>query len=456
MEIVGERLRGTGVTVRGVGMGEVGVMGRADADEVYFLSGGVLEGGDWPRWRVSLTGSGRMYVVFLGGGESAGVVEAMRDGAYDVVYLGEGVDRWLSAGEGAARAQRAWLDLYAGSGGVCGGGLLTGESAVMEELRGELERVAPTSATVLMIGESGTGKERAVEALHRSSGRGGRLVALNCAAIPGDLLESELFGVEKGAFTGAMKARDGLVKSADGGTLFLDEVGEMELGLQPKLLRFLETRRVRRVGGDSEQAVDVRVVTATNRSLREEIDAGNFRLDLYYRISEIVLRLPPLRERAGDLPMLAREFMDEANERFGRHFLVMEPALLEKFCGYDWPGNVRELRAALHRMVVLHDGPALRAEWWDAPERREGGAGAGVPVEAGMGGVGWSAGAAVSAAGSAPVATGRPSRAQRYRMAESLLEESGGDRSWTAAQLGVHPATLFRWIRAGKVNPGVS
>ena len=304
----------------------------------------------------------------------------------------------------------------------------------MKQLHRDLERLGPTDVTVLLLGESGVGKERFATALHEA-GRGGPIVSLNCAALPKDLLEAELFGAEKGAFTGALRARPGLVEQAAGGTLFLDEVGEMDLSVQPKLLRFLESRRARRIGGEKEYQVTARVVSATNRDLESDVRAGLFRADLYYRLAEITLRIPPLRERTEDIPELAQAFLNAANERFGKNVERLEPGLVVKFQGYAWPGNVRELKSVMDRLVLFHDGPMLREGWWDPPTRS----------------------AVSEVRAPAPVvgpvsgATGMPSRSDRLAYARQLLQEEGLSLSDVAARSGIHPTTLFRWRKAGKL-----
>src|SRR5438552_13534633 len=239
----------------------------------------------------------------------------------------------------------------------------------MKSLRQAIERLGPTVASVLIMGESGVGKERVASALHGASGRG-PFIAVNCAAIPKELMEAELFGAEKGAYTGASKTREGLVEQAADGTLFLDEIGELDIRLQPKLLRFLETRKARRVGGTQEIQSEVRVLSATNSNLEGEIAEGQFRSDLYYRLSEVILHVPPLRTRPADISLLTMAFLKAAGERLGKHFEIAEPELIQKFQQYDWPGNVRELKNAIDRMVILYDGPVLRAAWWDVPPQR--------------------------------------------------------------------------------------
>jgi len=292
---------------------------------------------------------------------------------------------------------------------------------------------------VLIQGESGVGKERVAAALHKA-GSGGHYMAINCAAIPKDLLEAELFGVEKGAYTGALKARAGLVEQAEGGTLFLDEVGEMELSLQPKLLRFIETRRARRVGGEREYNVKLRLISATNRDLKVDVERGRFRADLYYRLAEVTLQVPPLRTRTEDVPELALTFLHQANERFGKNFETLEPGLIERFQQHQWPGNVRELKSAIDRLVLMFDGPMLRTSWWDTPA---------VAVEqVAAQDVATSGQPAASPVSAAMLPNGR----QKITLARKMLAESNNDYSWVCAQLGINPSTLYRWRKAGKLG----
>ncbi len=427
-------------------IGAVPSLDAATAGWVCLVSAEVFGGATWPKIRVELSRTARFFVVQLARGGSASVVAAMRDGAFDVVTDEDGDDRWVQALEGAAASQDLWLRLYAGKLDV-EGARLVGRGEAMAGLRRDLERLGPTDVTVLIMGESGSGKERVATALHEA-GRGGPLVTLNCAAMPRELMEAELFGAEKGAFTGAVRSRPGMVEQANGGTLFLDEIGELDLMLQPKLLRFLETRRARRVGGDSEYAVRVRMVAATNRDLQTEVSAGRFRADLYYRLAEVVVRVPPLRARREDIPDLARVFVEAANERFGKHVESVEPGLIMKLQGYDWPGNVRELRSVIDRLVLFHEGPVLRAGWWEPPVvQMEGGHGldwaSGVPGR--MDRLGNGAAMPGSLAGS------MPSRGARRDLARRLLDEGHLSLAEVAARVGVHPTTLFRWRKGEKV-----
>ncbi|MDT3680135.1 MAG: PEP-CTERM-box response regulator transcription factor [Burkholderiaceae bacterium] len=241
-------------------------------------------------------------------------------------------------------------------------GLLTRDPGMLKVCR-LVERVAPTTATVLLLGESGTGKEVLARALHELSSRHDkRFVAINCAAIPENLLESELFGHEKGSFTGAIKQTLGKIEVADGGTLFLDEIGDLPQALQAKLLRFLQERTIERIGGRDEIAVDVRVVCATHRNLRELIAEGAFREDLFYRLSEIVVTIPPLRERAGDAALLAHAFVQRFARQNGRDKLVLREDALDAIQRHDWPGNVRELENCIKRAVIMADGTSITAD----------------------------------------------------------------------------------------------
>lgn len=250
---------------------------------------------------------------------------------------------------------------------------IIGESAAMKSVFDQLRKVVDTRVTVLIEGETGTGKELAASAVHYWSNRRDRLfVAQNCAAMPENLLESELFGHKKGAFTGATDEKKGLFELADGGTLFLDEVGEMPLNLQAKLLRVLQEGEIRPVGGTVTKRVDVRIVAATNRDLQKEVGAGRFREDLFYRLRVFPLRLPPLRERRGDIVLLATHFMKKYAHEFGKRLAAFQPAAMELFQSYDWPGNIRELENEVQRLVIqLDDGDDVRPEHlrWRSPER---------------------------------------------------------------------------------------
>ena len=313
-------------------------------------------------------------------------------------------------------------------------GQLTGSSAAMQQVFSLIRQVAPTRATVLVGGESGTGKELAARAIHDlSPRRDGAFVPVNCAALPETLIESELFGHEKGAFTGAVERRRGCFELAHGGTLMLDEIGEMPLGTQAKLLRVLEQRQVRRLGGSREVDVDVRVVAATNRDLGAETRAGRFREDLYFRLNVFQIVLPPLRERRGDIAELAAAMVPELNSRHQTRVTGVSAAALEALTRHAWPGNVRELRNVLERAVIIAGEGAL------GPEHL---AGLGRAAEA-------PARAVAPTAGLAEVSlrVGTTIDEAERALIELTLEHTGGNRTRTAALLGISQKTLFNKLR---------
>ena len=245
---------------------------------------------------------------------------------------------------------------------------LIGESLGMRKVYDLLDRVADTDATVLISGESGTGKELVARALHRRSPRAnGPFVAINCAAMPETLLESELFGHTKGAFTDAKSGRAGLLLQASGGSLFFDEIGEMPLGMQPKLLRSLQERTVRPVGGNDEVSFDARIIAATNRDLESEVEAGRFREDLFYRINVVRIDVPPLRMRSNDVLLLAQHFLEKIAARSAKKVVGISSAAAEKLLAYEWPGNVRELQNCIERAVALTRYDTIVVE--DLPEK---------------------------------------------------------------------------------------
>jgi formate hydrogenlyase transcriptional activator len=240
-------------------------------------------------------------------------------------------------------------------------GNMVGKSKEFQAVVNAVELVAPTDATVLIQGETGTGKELVARAIHDLSKRRERCFTMvNCAAIPASLLESEMFGHEKGAFTGAIAQKIGRFELAHQGTLFLDEIGEIPLELQPKLLRVLQEQEFERVGGNRTIHVDVRIIAATNRNLSQMVDEGKFRGDLYYRLNVFPLTVPPLRERREDIPLLIRYFTQKCARRMNRIIEKIPPAAIEELCRYDWPGNIRELQNVIERSVILSNGPELR------------------------------------------------------------------------------------------------
>jgi len=239
---------------------------------------------------------------------------------------------------------------------------IVGRSAVLRRVLRQVEVVAPTDSGVLIQGETGTGKELIAQAVHNRSGRRDRpFIKVNCAAIPSGLLESELFGHEKGAFTGAIARKPGRFELADKGTLFLDEVGDIPLDLQAKLLRVLQEREFERLGSTRTQQVDVRLIAATHRDLKQMVAEGMFRSDLYYRLHVFPLPIPPLRDRSEDIPFIVRHFVDKYSQRMNRHIETISPRTMEALKDYAWPGNVRELQNFIERAVILSPGTSLRA-----------------------------------------------------------------------------------------------
>ncbi len=307
-------------------------------------------------------------VVVSAFGESSAMIEAMRLGAYDYVTKPLDVDELLAILGRAAEQRRLSLAAAAKTRVVDGepaGGRteIVGSSRAMREVFKQIGRVSATDATVLITGESGTGKELVARAVHEHSARANRpFVAVNCGAIPESLAESELFGHERGAFTGADRQRKGRFELADGGTLFLDEIGELTPAAQVKLLRALQERRFERVGGSETVSVDVRVIAATNRDLRREIAERRFREDLFYRLSVIELRLPPLRERPADVPQLAEYFLDRAVARHGLAPKTLSDDAVRALLAHDYPGNVRELENLVERAVVTAGVDVLAPE----------------------------------------------------------------------------------------------
>ncbi len=296
-------------------------------------------------------------IVVTGHGTIETAVEAMKQGAFDFLtkpFPGDQLRLTIERAREFTRLQRENRELRRVVEGRFALGNLVGSAPAMKILFESLELVAPTASTVLVSGETGTGKELVARAIHfNSPRRQAPLVIVNCSAIPEALIEAELFGYTKGAFTGAVGDRPGKFESADGGTLFLDEVGEIPLPLQPKILRVLQSGEVDRVGAPQPSRVDVRIVAATNRDLEAMCAEGAFRQDLYFRLAVVALRIPSLRDRREDIPLLAERFLERMRERTERRGLRMPPEVFELFDRYDWPGNVRELENAIERMVVL-------------------------------------------------------------------------------------------------------
>ncbi|HUA91462.1 MAG TPA: sigma-54 dependent transcriptional regulator [Terracidiphilus sp.] len=305
-------------------------------------------------------------VVLTAMGSIQQAVEAMKLGAYDFLQKPVDATRLRTILGNATRQRETAIELEVArrrlrESGVLGS--IVGSSPKMREIFALIERIAPSNVPVLITGESGTGKELVSRTLHALSPRKARpFVAVNCAAIPETLIESEIFGHEKGAFTGAAERRAGCFELASGGTLLLDEIGEMPIGTQAKLLRVLEERKVRRLGARTEQDVDVRVLAATNRDPNVAVEQGHLRADLFYRLNVFNIHMPPLREHLEDLPAMTDAMLNEMNEKHGRRVSGLGPSMLDRLMSYDWPGNARELRNTIERAVILcPDGAPLDA-----------------------------------------------------------------------------------------------
>jgi two-component system repressor protein LuxO len=320
-----------------------------------------------------------------------------------------------------------------------------------------IRNAAPSNATVFVMGESGTGKELCAEAVHRMSKRaGGPFVTLNCAAIPKDLLESEIFGHVKGAFSGATADRKGAALSADGGTLFLDEICEMDVNLQAKLLRFLQSKEVQRLGEDRVQRSDVRIVCASNRDPLAEVKAGRFREDLYYRLHVIPIELPPLRERGDDVVELAEHFLARFSEEEGKDFKGLAPDAAAAMRACDWPGNVRQLENLMRRLVVLNEGETIDLEMLPA----EIGRAAGSPRDATPAGPAMAAQDGPRLTAAAPALAGPaaaelpvgPLEATIREAIERAIASCGGSIPKAAQMLEVSPSTLYRRIEAWEAS----
>jgi DNA-binding NtrC family response regulator len=314
-------------------------------------------------------------ILLTAHGTIGGAVEALKKGAFDYLTKPFDPDEIQQVVAKAVRTHALQKSEATIATAENPEQLLLGESDALRRVKRLIERVAPTPATVLITGESGTGKELVARSLHLRSPRAAApFVKINCAAIPEGLLESELFGHEKGAFTGAARRKLGRFELADGGTLFLDEIGEMPLASQPKLLRAIQDGRFYHVGGTHTIDVDVRLVAATNRDLDQEVRSGRFREDLYYRLNVVPIRLPALRERRADIPALAHLFVERFARRHNLPIEGIDPAAEQVLCAYAWPGNIRELENAIERAVLLSEGSQIGLT--DLPPEMSGAAGA--------------------------------------------------------------------------------
>ena len=302
-------------------------------------------------------------IMISGHGTIETAVEAIKKGAYDYIPKPIDLNRLLVALRNALDRTRLLDETRVLKRRIGADYEMIGQGAAMTRIREMIARVAPTDARVLITGENGTGKELVARHLHALSSRsGGPFIEVNCAAIPAELIESNLFGHEKGSFTSAIRQHKGDFEQAHGGTLFLDEIGDMSLSAQSKVLRALQENKITRVGGEKEIPVDVRVIAATNKNIREEIQARNFREDLYHRLSVILIEVPPLRDRTEDIPALAGHFLAGYCSAMGRQPLEMEPEAIEMLSALKWTGNIRELRNVMERLAILCDGSIQAAD----------------------------------------------------------------------------------------------
>ncbi len=367
--------------------------------------------------RVSQEGLATECIILTGYAEVSSAIEAMKLGAYDYLTKPARMDEIevlvLKAAEKARlRRENALLTARLQQRSEPVRGLITADPAVQRVL-GTLERAAPSNLPILLQGESGTGKELLARAVHLKSPRASEaFVAINCAAVPENLIESELFGHERGAFTGAVERKVGLFEAAHRGVMFLDEVGDLSPAVQARLLRVLETKDFLRVGGTRVLKTDVRLVSATNKDLLAEVDAGRFREDLYYRLNGITLTLPPLRERRGDVGLLARHFLD-----LSRSSKMLSPAAIEALSAYSWPGNVRELQMVIQRAVILSTKETI--EPCDLPLRGP------------------------RRRSSPAMRTDQTLAEHEIEYIQAVLTKHGGHRSEAARALGIDPKTLY-------------
>ncbi|MTI43064.1 DNA-binding NtrC family response regulator [Roseibium hamelinense] len=388
-------------------------------------------------------------VVVTSSGSIKVAVEAMQAGAYDFLVKPVAEERLITTAKNALERETltevvAEVQKNSISGKTQNG--FVGSSLAMTAVYRMIESVARSNAAVFITGESGTGKEVCAEAIHKSSPRSKRpFVPLNCAAIPKDLIESEIFGHVKGAFTGATSDRDGAASRADGGTLFLDEICELELSLQAKLLRFLQSSTVQKVGSDTLKKADVRIVCATNRDPLEEVEAGRFREDLYYRLHVLPISLPPLRARGADILELARYFLSKFAKEEGKSFDGFSVEAEEVLLAHPWPGNVREMQNAIRNLVVLNEGPTIEVDMLGGLQMRKP-AGSQLnpvqarpaesilrPTEPSEGG--WPR---------LTLSLGQPFEVLERQIIEATIDACGGSLPKTARTLQVSPSTLYR------------
>ncbi len=366
-------------------------------------------------------------IMFTAYGSIEAAVDAMKQGAFDFVTKPVNFDQLELVIQKALESKRIKeenIELKKRLDTKFGLNSIVGTSPGIRRVIETVQQVAPTRATVLIEGESGTGKELVAQAIHQLSGRKGKFIPVHCAALPETLLESELFGHERGAFTGAVEMQKGRFELADGGTIFLDEIGEIPLSVQIKLLRILDSRSFERLGGTETIRTDVRVVAATNRHLEQMVAAGTFREDLFYRLNVVSIQLPPLRERRDDIPQLVRHYMEFFAKEYGKPELTIDESAMTALTAYQWHGNIRELKNCMERMVVLCLGPVLTID--NVPANIRENVSPGITKEI------------LVSAGTCDL------ERNEKMLIERALNECGGNRSKAAEQLGISRRTLHR------------
>jgi DNA-binding NtrC family response regulator len=389
-------------------------------------------------------------IVITAHGSVAIAVEAMQEGASDFILKPFNAERITTTAKNALEIQRlsTLVEQYEGQNHTSFGRFI-GESPAMKAVYRMIADAAPSKASVFIVGESGTGKELCAEAIHQTSPRAQkRFVALNCAAIPANLIESEIFGHKRGAFTGATEDREGAAVRADGGTLFLDEICEMPMDLQAKLLRFIQTGQIVPVGSNISQTVNVRFVCATNRTPWEEVEAGRFREDLYYRLHVIPIHLPPLRDRGDDILLIANHLLKMYAAEEGKSIDSIAPDARERLMAHTWPGNVRELGNVVQSAVVLGSGDKLNSDMLKlliGPAKRRQSALASVPVvEEPIPAPSHIAAASVNEAENSEI---EPLALQERKIIEQAIELCGGKIGEAARKLEVNPSTIYRKLK---------
>jgi two-component system nitrogen regulation response regulator NtrX len=384
-------------------------------------------------------------VVISGHGSIETAVKAVRMGAQDFVEKPLALEKTLLVVKNALRQRKLEAENRALKEQVEHRWVMVGQSAVLQALRGDIAQAAPSNGRVLIFGENGTGKELVARNIHHQSLRSsGPFVEVNCAAIPEELIESELFGHTRGAFTGALTAKKGKFELADGGTLFLDEVGDMTLKTQAKVLRVLQEQKVEPVGGTATITVDVRVIAATNKNLEEEIRKGTFREDLFFRLNVIPFEVAPLRQRREDIPLLARHFIAELSAEYGKRAKELTPEALDLLVAQPWPGNVRELRNIIERLVIMTPGDRIEAR--HLPPSL-----AIAPPAAGENTSVVTATAPGALADFASLAAAREDFEKRYIWKK--YQECGGNMSRTSEALQVERSNLYRKMKGYGLIP---